>query len=375
MINKKILWIAHEANVSGANICLNEFMSLTAATDLKQVLVLPHTGNMQTHAASLHVPVHIIHFYGWMRKIGGRFFMKGFTRKLLRNLYAVYELVKLIKAEKVTTVFTNTSTFNVGAWAARLSGKKHFWYIHELGAEDFGITVPRGKKSYHFMNTNSEKIYTNSVFLKNKLLQKYPPFNLEVLPNPVLLKNAPAPVNWIKGTTFKLLILGQVLKSKGQHIAIEAMRILQNRNYNVTLSIIGSREDILYFEELNVLIQKYDLTKIITFKKFVDDPETEISNHHALLICSICEAFGRVTIEAMKLGVTVIGSNSCGTKEILRDGKTGYLFNCGDSSSLANQVINLIDNPKESRIKKANAQKMAFEITASNHFYNSSLFL
>lgn len=368
-MNKKILWIAHEANMSGANICLNEFITLTATTTVQQVLVLPHSGNMLSHATRLEVPVRVIHFYGWMRKVNGRFFNNGYSRRLLRNIYAVYELVKLIRKERITTVFTNTSTFNVGAWAASLTGTKHFWYVHELGAEDFGITVPRGNKSYRFMHLNSERIYTNSFFLKNKLLQKYPFPNIEVLPNPVLLKQHPVAVNWVKRTPFKLLILGQVLKSKGQHIAVEAIHILTDRNYDVSLSITGGAEDKGYVDELVTLIQQYNLEEKVAFKSFVSQPEIEISNHHALLTCSNCEAFGRVTIEAMKLGVPVIGANTCGTAEVIIDKESGWLFENGNPTSLAGAIQLMLEAEDLKTNIIAGASKRANEISDPKDFY------
>ena len=52
-----------------------------------------------------------------------------------------------------------------------------------------------------------------------------------------------------------------------------------------------------------------------------------IQEARALLMCSKNEAQGRVTVEAMFYGVPVIGLNSGGTREIIYDGKNGFLFN------------------------------------------------
>ena len=46
-----------------------------------------------------------------------------------------------------------------------------------------------------------------------------------------------------------------------------------------------------------------------------------------LLMCSRCEGFGRVTVEAMQRGIPVIGLNTGGTSELVKDGFNGYLFN------------------------------------------------
>ena len=53
------------------------------------------------------------------------------------------------------------------------------------------------------------------------------------------------------------------------------------------------------------------------------------------IITSLSEAFGRVTIEFMLSSMPVIGTNSGGTKEIVIEGETGYLYNVGDVNKLA----------------------------------------
>ena len=44
------------------------------------------------------------------------------------------------------------------------------------------------------------------------------------------------------------------------------------------------------------------------------------------MMCSRCEGFGRVTIEAMLRAIPVLGYNSGGTSELVKNGENGYLF-------------------------------------------------
>jgi glycosyltransferase involved in cell wall biosynthesis len=55
-------------------------------------------------------------------------------------------------------------------------------------------------------------------------------------------------------------------------------------------------------------------------------------------MCSRGEPFGRVTVEAMKQGVPVVGAASGGTTEIIQDGVTGLLYRLGDAEDLAAKV-------------------------------------
>ena len=59
------------------------------------------------------------------------------------------------------------------------------------------------------------------------------------------------------------------------------------------------------------------------------------------LMCSRAEAFGRVTVEAMKASLPVCGTDSGGTPEIVIDGVNGLLFEPGSSASLASALVRL----------------------------------
>ena len=63
-----------------------------------------------------------------------------------------------------------------------------------------------------------------------------------------------------------------------------------------------------------------------------------------VLMCSRREAFGRVTVEGMKLGKPVIGTRSGGTPEIVQDTETGFLYAPGDAQELAARIGELYAN-------------------------------
>jgi glycosyltransferase involved in cell wall biosynthesis len=69
-----------------------------------------------------------------------------------------------------------------------------------------------------------------------------------------------------------------------------------------------------------------------------DQPTPLMNTADVVLMCSRREAFGRVTVEGMKLGKPVIGTRSGGTPEIVIDGQTGYLYQPGDAKELAARI-------------------------------------
>jgi glycosyltransferase involved in cell wall biosynthesis len=69
------------------------------------------------------------------------------------------------------------------------------------------------------------------------------------------------------------------------------------------------------------------------------------------------EAFGRIMVEGQALGRLVIGSNHGGSTETVINGKTGWLVEPNDPSSLAetlNVVLNLTDAKRNNITKSAN---------------------
>jgi glycosyltransferase involved in cell wall biosynthesis len=62
-------------------------------------------------------------------------------------------------------------------------------------------------------------------------------------------------------------------------------------------------------------------------------------------MCSDAEAFGRVTVEALKSGRPVIGTRSGGTPELICDGVNGFLFEPGNARQLAAALRRLASEP------------------------------
>jgi glycosyltransferase involved in cell wall biosynthesis len=346
MKKKRIIWLAHEANKSGANLCLKEFMQIASSFNYEQMLILPHKGNMESVANEMKIPVKIIPYYSWIRRLNDNYFDSNYLKRIVRNTIAVFHLIFIAIQYRANIIFTNTSVINLGAWVSICTGKRHYWYIHEMGEEDFGFRLPWGRLSIWFMKISSRKILTNSNHLASKYIKKYNKLEIKVLRYPVFITQNYQPLEWKEGATHKILLLGQIAETKGHHFAIEAISILKKQNFNILFTIVGKCENESYKNLLDQKIKEFSLQEVVHFVDYTDDPIKVISEHHILLMTSRCEAFGRVTIEAMKTGVPVIGSNTCGTKEIISHLETGYLFEQGNVKSLALAIQDLIKNEK-----------------------------
>ena len=147
----------------------------------------------------------------------------------------------------------------------------------------------------------------------------------------------------------KLLYAGQLVRHKGVHTAIEAMATLVNKRKisQITLTLVGSGHPD-YEAFLRNLVERERLQDFVTFHKPVskDKMPAVLQQFDVLIFPSIYEEpLARITQEAMVSGLVVIGTTTGGTKEILRDGETGFTFAPEDSDGLAAQITRLIVDP------------------------------
>lgn len=187
--------------------------------------------------------------------------------------------------------------------------------------------------------------------------------------------------NWDK-ETINLLLTGRVVEAKGHMDALQALVELKSRGItNVVLHIAGTVSDntngIKYKNILDKYIQDNNLTKNVVFCGEVKDMIAIRKKMAAELMCSICEPFGRVTVEAMRSGLLVIGSNTGGTLDIINDGDTGLLYDQGDAKSLADKIEwAIMNSQKREKIQRNGLEKSRIHFTKEENaqeIYNALL--
>lgn len=170
-----------------------------------------------------------------------------------------------------------------------------------------------------------------------------------------------------------ILYAGRLSTEKGIEILLEAFNLLEN----VILNIAGSG------------IPKADLIRYIDIGKrknvnFLGQIENEkiqkLINRSFIIIYPslLFETFGLTIIEAFSNGIPVIASNHGSMAELVHNGKTGILFEPGNSLDLANKIKWAYENPERIYEMGKNAhedylKKYTEEISYQNllNIYNS----
>jgi glycosyltransferase involved in cell wall biosynthesis len=120
----------------------------------------------------------------------------------------------------------------------------------------------------------------------------------------------------------KLVFLGRIHPDKGTHLAAEVAQ-----KTGMPLIIAGIIQDEAYFNEL---VKPHIDGKSITFIGPVGPPERDalFKEAYAVLHLNLLpERFGLVMAEANAAGIPVIAMDRGSCREVIADGKTGYLVN------------------------------------------------
>lgn len=268
----------------------------------------------------------------------------GQVKRILKNKVYARELTKILKAEHVDLVHINTSYSCFGAFAAKRAGIPYVWHIREFLEEDQGNRFYFPRYSHRLMSRASLVIaISNSIYEKySKVITKE---KIKVIYNGIDTEQFYMPGRHIfKDSRITLCYVGGLSELKGTDDLIEACRLLNARGYKDSYRLlIAGRGNEAYEAQLRDRINQYELDNIEMLGFRTDVPQV-MEQADVSVVTSRCEAFGRVTVEAMLTGNLVLGADSAGTKELLQDGKLGVLYECGNPESIKEQVIFIIEN-------------------------------
>ena len=140
-----------------------------------------------------------------------------------------------------------------------------------------------------------------------------------------------------------LLFVGSLIKRKGLDLLFEALSLIKDREWTLNIAGEGTEE-----KELRRQAEKLGISERVSFLGFVDGKElVELYAKSSLFILPTREdCFGLVTLEAMCLGLPVLGSKYADSSyDLIEDGVNGYIIDPHDTVSFAGIIEELLENP------------------------------
>ena len=335
----KILLVNNSADIYGASRCLLRLVKLMDRTKFEPIVLMPEHGPLENDLRGAKVRTIIFPELSVIeRKILNP---AGLVRFLLNFPLSVIGLRRILKAEQIDLVHTNTGVMLSPGLAACLAGVPNVWHIR-----DWFLEFPLFWKFYsRYIHAFSSRILAVS----DAVAGQFPAsFGATVLHDGFELAEF-AISDPAAGAKFRAeyglgdgLVVGCVgrikLIRKGQEVLLRAAGLLKQRGVRARYVIVGAPfpGNEWHLDELAAIIREHGLEGDVVFTGELENPLPAYAAMDVLVLPSAQpEPFGGVVMEAMCLGLPVIATNIGGSVQQVAEGETGCLVPPGDAPALA----------------------------------------
>ena len=294
----------------------------------------------------------------------GEHFKLGVGKKNLFVIFTVFKLINFIKKNKIDIVHARS---RLPAWIC-------FFAINFIKKNNrpIFITTVHGPYSVNFYSsimTKGEKVIVVSEMIREYVLKNYKIDRKKIVLNYRGVSDKNFPFNykpsqkWLKKwhkdfpqTKNKIILTlpGRITRWKGQDDFIIVLKEIIKKNSNVHALIVGDKDKNLKFtKELKEIVKKLGLEQNISFVGNRKDIKEIMSISRIVFSLSKePEAFGRISLESLSLGIPVIAYSHGGVKEQLIKLLPKGLIKVGNIYDVVNLALRWIAKPP--KIKKNN---------------------
>jgi glycosyltransferase involved in cell wall biosynthesis len=146
---------------------------------------------------------------------------------------------------------------------------------------------------------------------------------------------------------FVIVMLANLAPHKGQATAIRALSLLHRRGIPAECWLVGEdrAEGGTYLGELQALASSHGLADNVRFLGFRRDVPQLLQAADAFILPSAHEGLPLSVLEAQSAGVPVVGSAIPGIREVVEDGRTGFVVPNDDVESYADRLARIYLEP------------------------------
>ncbi len=338
-MSKNVLFIHHVSCMAGAERYLLSLVEALNKT-YKVFFICQEPGPLADQLIKCGVVVEYMSLGAWRK-----------FPLLVANLRTIKKVVNFCKKNHIDLICSNNyRVASYGIWPARILRIPSITII-----QDF---VPR-YKLWKFNTFQSNMLITVSQSITDSVCKYFPKKIVSIyngLDIPSFTKNLKS--SDVLRERFYLLkgkrvvgMVAHIIPLKGHKFFLQVMQKISKRFDDVMFVMIGdspnSRQ--LSLENIKDYAASLGLVDRVIFTGAQDDVPDLIKSFDILVHPSFKEAFGRVIMEAMALGVPVVATDCGGPKEIIEDGKSGYLVPIKDEEQLVKKVEMLLMDDHQRR--------------------------
>jgi glycosyltransferase involved in cell wall biosynthesis len=271
----------------------------------------------------------------------------------VRDVAALAHLCRVMRAQRPAIVHTHTSKAGfVGRLAARLAGVPAV--IHQPHGHIFYGYYGSGRTAFYIALERIAARWTDRIVtLTDRGIEEHLARKIgrraqyRTVPSgvPTAALRAAAPSRSVARArlglpedAFVVAGLGRLVPVKGFDVLIAALRPLAEAVPSARLVLIGDGPQ---RDELQVAARDLGVGGRVLVTSVTSDITGWLTAADVLAAPSRNEGMGRAIVEAMALGLPVVGAEVGGIPAVVADGETGWLVPPGDSLALAAALIEL----------------------------------
>jgi len=164
-------------------------------------------------------------------------------------------------------------------------------------------------------------------------------------------------------SVFKIINIATICDRKNQLMLVEAVIPLIKSFPDVLVSFVGPVIEQDYAGELHRLIAQNNADSNFEFLGWCDNATALLAESDLFVLTSKNEGVPYSILESMHAKVAVVATSCGGVPDVILDGKTGYIVEVDDHSTLSERIKQLMLDPSE---RKALAQQAA-DFVQQNH--------
>jgi len=303
-----------------------------------------------------------------------------------KNLFTIFTIFKLIKFMKVNKVDVVHARSRLPAWVCYLALR-----LIKKTIRPIFITTVHGPYSVNFYSsimTKGDRVIVVSKMIEQYVLQNYKVDKNKLFLNYRGVSNKEFPYKyrasqiWLKGwykefpqTKNKIIVTlpARITRWKGQDDFLVLLKKIIVNKPNVHGLIVGEeRKKSRFLNELKKTTAKLGLNKDITFVGHRTDVKEVISISSIVFsLAKKPEAFGRISLESLSMGIPVIAYSHGGVEEQLKKLLPEGLINVGKIDDAINLTIKWFGEPP--KIKQNNFFTLEKMLQNTLHVYKKTI--
>jgi glycosyltransferase involved in cell wall biosynthesis len=349
----RVLVVHQSGSLYGSDRSLLDWLEQSRHDGFEAIVCTPEAGPFVDAVRRLGVEVHVTPVFKVSRAaLSDPRFILTSPARLFRSLRAID---RILKGRPVAIVYSNTIVVYVGAIWARLHGRPHVWHLREAAYRPAFVATAMRK----VVALLSSRAICNSTFTQNWLLEAC------TVPSAVVWNGVSAvseqDLSEARRTAARLglgietdecliALPGRLSYAKGQDLLIAAVNALPADSPKFKVLIIGDElgGDSRFRADLIEAAQTGSFGDRISIVGFREDlAPVYLSADIVVMPSRQPESFGRVAIEAMAYGCTVIAAAHGGALETIEDAVSGVLVQPDSVVELTRALRRLLQDPDE----------------------------